>query len=357
MGGSASAPKPPDTTRFSQGMESMSRQSQEWAREMWDTGQQEWGKLQEWSQQYMGKAMPAMEESFDWARQQRERFDEYVQPQMQSLFNEAEKYASKGEEDRQRAAAVQDVASASEAQRAAQQRKLESYGIDPSETRYQALDKQAGVAQAAASALAANQAGERTKQIGRDLRGQAINVGQNYLTDANQNTQIAGNLGQGAIGTAAGATATGANVQNSAGQYWGMAQNQMGDAAGIVDTAYGRELDYAADQRAASAQDFNQMMAVGEMAGGMMPMGGMAEGGVINAPGGPTDDAGAVAISDGEYVIPADVVRRLGTNHFDKLIEKEVGRPPPSEKQAIPIDPNQGLAQPPMERARAGVLQ
>lgn len=331
-------------------------QSQEWAKEMWDTGQQEWGKLQDWSQQYMGKAMPAMEESFEWAKQQRERFDEYVQPQMQSLFNEAEKYASKGEEDRQRASAVQDVKSASEAQREAQLRKLEGYGIDPSETRYQALDKQAGVAEAAMSALAANQAGERTKQIGRDLRGEAINVGQNYLTDANQNTQIAGNLGQGALGAASGATATGANVQNASQGMWGMAQNQMGDAAGIVDTAYGRELDYAADKRAASAQDFNQAMAVGQM-GGQMAMGGVAEGGAINAPGGPTDDAGAVAISDGEYVVPADVVRKLGTNHFDKLIEKETGRAPPAQKQAIPLDPDLGLARPPMDRSRAGVLQ
>lgn len=319
----------------------MSKQSQEWAKEMWDTGQQEWGKLQDWSQQYMGKAMPAMEESFDWAKQQRERFDEYVQPQMESLFNEAEKYASKGEEDRQRASAIQDTKSASEAQRNAQLRKLEGYGIDPSETRYQSLDAQAGVTEAAASAFAANQAGERTKQIGRDLRAQAINVGSNYLTDANQNTQIAGNLGQGALGAAGGATATGANVANSGGQMWGMAQNQMGDAAGIVDTAYGRELDYAADSRAASAQDFNQAMAVGNMAGGMVP--GMAEGGAINGPGGPTDDAGAVAISDGEYVIPADVVRKLGTNHFDKMIEKEVGRPPPSQKEAIPIPQVQGV--------------
>lgn len=338
MGGSASAPEPPDTTRFSEGMEDMSAQSQEWAQQMWDTGQQEWGKLQDWSQQFMGQAMPAMEETFAWAAEQRDRFNEYVMPQMQSLFSEAETYASKEQEQLERGKAVQDVKSATEAQRASQLRKLESYGVDPSDTRYAALDKQAGVAEAAMSAFAANQAGERTKQIGRDLRADAINVGTGFLQDANQNLQIAGNLGQGALGAAAGATATGANVANAAQGMWGMAQNQLGDAAGIIDTSYGRELDYAADQRAASAQDFGQMMAVGEMG---MQAAMMAEGGPIMAPGGPTDDLGAIQISDGEYVIPADVVMRMGTNHFDKMIEKETGRPPPSVKQAIPIQGGQ----------------
>ena len=338
MGGSATAPEPPDTTRFSQGMEDMSMQSQEWAKEMYATGQEEWGKLQDWSEQFMGKAMPAMEESFQWAADQKDRFNEHVMPQMESLFSEAETYASKGEEDRQRGAAVQDVKSATEAQRAAQLRKLESYGVDPSDTRYAALDKSAGVAEAAMSAMAANQAGERTKQVGRDLRADAINVGTGFLQDANQNLQIAGNLGQGSLGAAAGATATGANVANAAGQYWGMGQNQMGDAAGIIDTSYGRDLDYAADSRAASAQDFSQMMAVGEMG---MKAATMAEGGPVAAPGGPTDDLGAIAISDGEYVIPADVVMRMGTNHFDKMIEKETGRPPPTQKQAIPVQGGQ----------------
>jgi len=338
MGGSASAPEPPDTSRFSEGMERMSEQSQEWATEMHDMGVQEWGKLQDWTQQYMGQAMPAMEESFAWAKTQRDRFNDMVMPQMQSLFSEAETYASTAEQDRQRGAAVQDVKAATQAQRASQLRKLEGYGVDPSDTRYAALDKQAGVAEAAMSALAANQAGERTKQIGRDLRADAINVGTGFLQDANQNTQIAGNLGQGALGAAGGATAAGANVANAGNQMWGMAQNQMGDAAGIIDTGYGRELDYAADQRAASAQDFSQIMAVGQMG---MQAATMADGGPVSAPGGPTDDLGAIQISDGEYVIPADVVMRMGTNHFDKMITKETGREPPSQKQAIPVQGGQ----------------
>ncbi len=345
MGKSAKPPPPPDTSRFTAGLERQAAESQEWARQMWQTGQEEWGRLQKWSQQYMGAALPAMEEAFGWASEQRDRFNEYVMPQMQSLFSEAETYASKEEEMRQRAAAVQDVKSATEAQRESQLRKLEGYGIDPSETRYQALDKQAGVAEAAASALAANQAGERTKEIGRTLRSEAIDVGSRFLDDATRSAQTGAQVGGQAMSGASQAAGTGATVAQGAIPYTASASRDLDTAAGIVDTSYGRQIDYADARNRAARQDFDMWSGIGSGLMAWNPIGkhfkptgtGAAEGGPITAPGGPTDDASAIPISDGEYVIPADVVRKLGTNHFDKLIEKETGRPPPSQKQAIPI--------------------
>lgn len=354
MGSSTRAPKPPDTSRYSQGMENMSQQMQTWAADMYSRGQQEWQQLSDWSGQVMGMTLPAMEDSFSWAKEQRDRFDEHVMPQMQSLFSEAELYASKAEEDRQRGAAIQDVKSASEAQREAQQRQLEGYGIDPSETRYAALDKQAGVAEAAMSALAANQAGERTKQIGRDLRSEAIGVGSQFLSDAAQSYQTGSYMGASGLGSASGATSAGVGASGAALPYMSGAVTSLDRGAGIVDQGYQRELDYAQDARDAEAADASGWGGIGSMVGaGMSFIPGLgtlgkvasgalsntraADGGPVSAPGGPTDDAGALAISDGEYIIPADVVRKLGTNHFDKMIEKETGRPPPAQNQAIPI--------------------
>ena len=356
MGSATKAPPPPDTTRFSAGMENMSRQMQTWGAEMYQSGQEAWQTLSDNSESLMGMALPAMADSFEWAAEQRDRFNENVMPQMQSLFSEAETYASKGEEDRQRASAIQDQKSASEAQRNAQLRKLESFGADPTDTRYAALDKQAGVAEAAMSALAANQAGERTKQSGLDLRGQAIDVGQNFLRDANQSYQVGTQVGTGALNAASGASNAGVNASGAALPYMAGAQSALGQGAGIVDTSYGREIDYAEDARAAEAADASGMAGLGGIAGAgmsfipgmgavtsMLQAAGGAEGGPVAAPGGPTADAGALAISDGEYVVPADVVKRLGTNHFDKMIEKETGRPPPSQKQALPIPQVQGV--------------
>ena len=334
-----------------------------WAEEMHATGQQEWGRLREWASSIAGMTLPAMEEQFDWARQQRDRFDEYVMPQMQSLFSEAETYASKAQEDLERGKAIQDVKAASEAQRQAQLRNLESYGIDPSDTRHAALDKQARLGEAAVSALAANQAGERTKQIGRNLRSEAINQGRTYLQDASGAYAGGTQTGATGVGAATGATATGAQLPGMAIPMMGGALAGTGQGAGIIDTSYGRALDYTTAENAARQQDFDRMMAVGQSIGQLTPVGALggiaktAEGGAIAAPGGPTDDAGAVAISDGEYVIPADVVKRLGTNHFDKMIEKETGRPPPIPKQAVPIPMPPPVSYQRTQAAAPGIIQ
>lgn len=348
MGSRASAPKPPDTSRFSNNQWDISQTLQSMGSEMWDWAQGMQETMGENFEQYVGMAMPAAAEQFDWARNMRDKYETQVAPAIDSLFSEAELYASKGEEDRQRGMAIQDVKSATEAQRESQLRKLESFGVDPSETRYQSLDKQAGVAEAAMSALAANQAGERTKQIGRDLRADAINVGTGFLTDAQNSYTSGANIGTSGINAGTATTQAGVMAGQGALPAYQGASAAGATGAGIVDTAYGRDLDYAEDQRASEA-DLTGIGNLVGMASSFIPgiggivkpaakaISGAAEGGPVNAPGGPADDLGAITISNGEYIIPADVVMKLGTNHFDKMIEKETGRPPPGAKQAIPV--------------------
>lgn len=56
---------------------------------------------------------------------------------------------------------------------------------------------------------------------------------------------------------------------------------------------------------------------------GMMADGGvMADGGKVGGPGGPRDDRVPAMLSNGEYVIPAHIVRKLGTDYFDAMLEK-----------------------------------
>lgn len=361
MGDKASAPPPPDTSRYSDRQMDLSYDLERMGREMWDWAQTQQQTLGDAFQRYLGMAMPAMEEQFGWARDMRQRYSEDVVPQIQSLFAEAEKYASPAEEARQRAAAIQDTRQAAQAQREAQLRKLESYGIDPSETRYQALDKQAGLTEAAMGALAANQAGERTKQIGRDLRRDAINVGTGFLTDA-QNAYTSGaNLGISGINAGTATTQAQAMAQQGALPFYNQAQGANLGAAGIVNQDYQNELAYAADQREAESNlgglgglvgmGASFIPGVGQFVQPVMGMLGggnedkqtgyntslAATGGEVQAPGGPTSDGGVIGISDGEYVIPADVVRKMGTNYFDKMIERETGRAAPGKKQAIPV--------------------
>lgn len=47
-----------------------------------------------------------------------------------------------------------------------------------------------------------------------------------------------------------------------------------------------------------------------------------AEGGAVQGPGTATSDSVPIAASNGEYVIPADVVSYLGTAFFERLIKQ-----------------------------------
>jgi hypothetical protein len=58
---------------------------------------------------------------------------------------------------------------------------------------------------------------------------------------------------------------------------------------------------------------------------GQMPQMSMAKGGPLPAKSKNPDGSIAINAHEGEYVIPADVVRKVGTDHLDKLIAKTRG--------------------------------
>lgn len=61
------------------------------------------------------------------------------------------------------------------------------------------------------------------------------------------------------------------------------------------------------------------------MSAGQAPQMSMAKGGALPAKSKNPDGSIPINAHEGEYVIPADVTRRLGTDHFDKLIAKARG--------------------------------
>lgn len=61
------------------------------------------------------------------------------------------------------------------------------------------------------------------------------------------------------------------------------------------------------------------------MSAGQAPQMSMSKGGPLPAKSENPDGSIPINAHEGEYVIPADVTRKLGTDHFDKLIEKARG--------------------------------
>lgn len=71
------------------------------------------------------------------------------------------------------------------------------------------------------------------------------------------------------------------------------------------------------------------------------PGGGYKDGGKIKGPGTGTSDSIPTMLSKGEYVIPADVVSKLGANFFDYLLAKH--HTPVQGRNEVPLPGNPGI--------------
>lgn len=297
-----------------------------WAREQ-DTRNQ--GLLQE----VLDIQLPAMREQFEQAQSDRERYETIFRPMEDAFAQEAQDYDTPERRAEQRARGIADVNTQFDAARRNALQRLESYGVDPSQTRNAALDIGTRTAQAAAQVGAATQADNRVEDVGRALRSDAINMGRGALTNAaGFYGQAVGSGGQAQQG-AYGATNTGAGAVQSSLGFSGQALGGYGQNAGILSQGYGNQM---AGYNAQSAQDAGLLQGIGGITGAAMAL---ADGGPAPEPGHPmgqaidpyadvdgpgtgTSDEVPAMLSDGEYVIPADVVRAKGEEFFDKLLEK-----------------------------------
>jgi len=366
--GNKSAPAAPDMSGmielseygaelgFATAMEQLS-----WARE-------QWGQQQELIYSVLDVQMPIMMEQWEmsktqWedSRKDRARYEELFWPIEEDLIAEFENYASPERMELEAGRAGADVTRAFQAQRENAQRQLESYGIDPSQTRSQALDANMRAQEAAAQAGAENMARQRVEDTGRALRGEAINIGRGMPAQVAQSTALAQSGGQGAAGIGQGAIGGYSNAFGTAAGAMGSPTQWMGQGnQGISNAMSGMNSMYQNQLAGWNAQQANSPWNIALNAAGMGLGYFAAEGGAIDGPGGPKDDAIPAKLSDGEFVIPAEVVERKGTEFFDKLVSKTREDPVVQERyqqmhqqKALPPPPNasQGL---PMPQERVG---
>lgn len=330
-------PKPPDLTASAEASEEIARINQQTARE-----QLAWAREQDTAnrdilERVLGTQLPIMEETFRNAQADRARYETTFQPIENQLIQEFQGYASPERMATERGRAIADVNAQFDTQRRNAITRLESYGIDPSTTRNQALDVGVRTAQAAASAGAADAATQRVENTGRALRAEAINIGRGLPS------QVAGSYGQSiaagqsGIGSANQTSQTGANLATSSLGFGQQALQGYQQGAGIRTQGFNNQL---AGFEAAGNQTIGMIGALGSLAGGVA--GFVEEGGSIpgdmSAIPGPNDNIPAMLAKD-EYVIPADVVKYKGVEFLDKLILKtrQAIAPPPQAEQAIPV--------------------
>jgi len=296
--------------------------------------------------------LPAMQEQAQSAREDRERWETMFRPMEDQYVKEAQEYDTPERREEYRAKALADVNTQFDASRRNALQRLESYGVDPSQTRSSALDIGVRTAQAAAQAGAATQSDIGVEGRGRAMREQAINLGRGERQLVGQQYAGAVGAGQAAIGGSTATTASGSQSMGTPGSWGNQALAGYGQGANIMTQGFGNEMQ---GWNAQQAQTAGMLQGIGNIVGGVAAM---ADGGPAMAinPNGGTDIEGEFSevgdvdtgmgdgsgrddnvpalLSDGEYVIPADVVRAKGEEFFDRLLEQyHEGPAPASLKQ------------------------
>lgn len=228
MGGKGDAPAPPDYTPLANASKEAAQIAAQTAREQLDWAKTQYAQDRQITQQFMDVMLPNMVRESESAAQDRERYKSVFQPIEDRLVDEANNYATPERMEKEAGRAQADVSQAFEAQRVAAMRNLESYGVDPSQARAGALDKAARIAQAAASAGAANGSRIQTEMTGRALRGEAINLGRGYQSQIAQAYATSQQAGGGAVQGNLATTQSGAGTMGTGTQWAGIQNGALG---------------------------------------------------------------------------------------------------------------------------------
>lgn len=336
-------PAPPDLGPTAEASEEVARMNQQTAREQLAWAREQDAMNRDLLNQVLDIQLPAMREQFETAQADRQRYETMFRPFEDQWAEEAKNYDTPERRAQERGRAIADVNTQFDAQRRNALQRLEGYGIDPSTTRSAALDVGVRTAQAAAAAGAATQADRRVEDTGRALQSDVINLGRGALSNAAGFYGQAVGAGSAAQGNALNTTQSGAGAVQSSLGFSNAALQGFGQSANIQSQGFQNQM---ANWNAQQQQTAGMLQGIGGIAGMFIKDGGEVDPSQANdmlpaenfgVPGRPYTGDGEVAgpgdgsgiddrvpamLSEGEFVIPADVVRKKGEEFFEKLLEK-----------------------------------
>lgn len=361
MGGKSKAPPPPDYSQLAAVSEKSAEYSYKLGREQLDWAKEQYAQDREIADQVIGRTLSIMDMNQRNAEEDRNFYVQNYRPLEQDLIRDAATYGSAERREVEMGRAEANVAQQFEQARKAATRNLESFGIDPSSTRYAALDIGTRTSQAAATAAAGNQANAQVDAISRALRSEAINVGKGYPGQVAATYGTALQSGNSAVNSGLATTASGANTMGTATQWQGLGNQAVGTWGSILNQGYQNQLDaWKANQSSSSGWGgvagavlgAGLNLAMKAEKGGAVPENfiegefrDVTPGGQVPSDASPTggraiDDVPA-RLTAGEFVVPKDVVAWKGEEYFQKLINGSR-----KAKVEAPAKPQMALAAP-----------
>lgn len=294
--------------------EQISSENLAWARDYLSKNQDAAGKVTD-------NLLDLSKQNQENSQADRQRYQDVFQPQEDALVNDANTYASQAKKDQVVGGAQANVGQAFDAARDSSTRQLESFGLNPADTRMRALDIGTRAQEAAAKASAGNIASNTVDQTARDLRAQAIGLGQQTNQNATTEAGTAQTAGLGAVSAGNSTLATGTQAVGAP-TTWDSNAN-----AALTGAVNAQTAGYNADMSQFKAEQSNSS-GIGSLLGTAASLGRkfmfLAEGGAVPADASPTqggaiDDVDA-KLTAGEFVVPRDVVAWLGEEKLQKII-------------------------------------
>lgn len=319
----------------------------ETGREQFDWAKQQYADDKVQNQRIIDANIATQQAQTDAARKAQEHYDRVYQPLEDQLVSQARDYNSPSRRALEMGRASAQVAQTFDTQRDAARMQLESYGVDPTSTRAQALDIGFRAQKAAAQAAAANQAGQAVDSQGMALISNAVNVGRGYPGSISTSYNTGTNAGQAGVQAGLATTQSGGSTMGTAPQWFGAGTSALNGGTGALSAGnqalgvWNSALNNDFNNRQAAAQSSGGFGSFLGAAAGFAPL-FLSEGGAV--PDIPTPDArpsrgGAVPIeaspsrghvtddiparlNAGEFVVPRDVVQWKGEEFFQRLTQK-----------------------------------
>jgi len=325
-----SPPPPPDYSAVAAASEKSAQIAADTAANQLAWAKDQYGQDKVVTDKVVNSFLDTQKTNSDTAKKDRARYEEKFQPLEDQLAKDANDYASPQRKELEMGRAQSAVSQQFNSARNNATQNLEAFGIDPSSTRYAALDVGMRAQQAAATASAGNQASQYVDATGRALRSEAINVGKGYPGSIAGQYTSSLQAGSGAGNTALAQTASGANTMGTSAQYMGLANQAIGGWGNTLNMGYQNQL--GAYNAANSGSGIGSILGAGlGIAAKFMDEGGTVDseatpGGAIPVQaspsrGGVTDDVPA-QLTAGEFVLPKDVMQWKGEEWAQKEIQK-----------------------------------
>ena len=258
------------------------------------------------------------------AQKESDRADSYYEdyqtntkPINKKISDQAIRFSSADEQERIAKTAGADVQASFSQAREQQKRDFDRRGINPNSGKFADTNNALMISQAAASAGAINQSRAMAVDRGNAALSNAANVG-NRLPGVSQNSN---NLSlQGSSGAVTSSNQTQQQI-NTGYQIPSQYYNNAGNAYTGAANMYNMGRNNASRNFETESKQMSSLLDFGGAMLGMRRV-SAASGGAIEGPGTGISDSIPARLSDGEYVIPADVVRAKGIAFFDKMLKQ-----------------------------------